>query len=228
MGILFLTRNETDFTGRVISFSSFIISLFFVFFLFANSDSLLQKILPKSNKWKDFIRHKVIYKTSMGIFFLGLILITIELLYFERVLRPGDFWKIYYPIGVILALVLIYTFPFISIKIYDSYERRFSIFWGILIGFPLLVVALSNMANRGLCSDFNIVKKFEVIDQKVRNKRKPSRDKYQLTIAIDQKKTKDLIVEAELYEVTKIGDKVTLVMNDGFLGFYIIQEVSKH
>jgi hypothetical protein len=226
-GIILLTMTSNSLLHRSLSFIGLLTVFYFFISLFINSDSLLQRILPVKNVQNDVLNKESVYKASTAILLLGLILLMVEILRFERVLRPGDFWKTYYALGILISLVLVYLLPHLSANLYSTYKRRYSIFWGILIGMPFIIVSMSSMVNRNFSSTKLYSKEFRVTDQKIKKKRKSNKLKYEITISLEENKSKDLMVKQSLYETVKIGDKLVLTLKDGCLGFELIEEIKK-
>lgn len=219
-----LTMNSASLVGRIVSFVGLIITIRFLIKLFNTSDVILQRLLPNNNR-VNLINKKHVYYLSTAIFFTGLVLMIFELLRFERVLRPGDFWKIYYSLGVVMALLAVYSLPIISSDLYSTGKRRFSITWGVLIGLPFIVLSLASMTNRIWSSDNLWTEHFVVIERDVIKKRKSKKLQYQLTIPINEEQSKDLVVDETIYNSASIGDTITLVMKNGLLNFEIIEEI---
>lgn len=224
VGLIVLTMDSSSLIGRVVSFAGLLIAIRFLVQLFNSSDALLQRILPNKNR-VNLIDKKLIYYLSTSILFIGLVLLIIELLQFERVLRPGDFWKIYYFFGIVLALLTVYSLPIISSDLYATGKRRFSITWGILIGLPFIVLSIASMTNRIWSSSNLRTKQYVVVDRDAIKTRRSKSLNYQLTIPIDKDHSKDLVVDEILYQSTSIGDSITLVLKNGLLNFEIIQEI---
>jgi len=224
VGLIILTMNSASLVNRIVSFVGLLIAIRFLIKLFNTSDVLLPRILPNKNR-VNLIDKKHIYCLSTAILFTGLIFLIFEILRFEKVLRPGDFWKTYYSLGVVMALLTVYSLPIISFDLYSTGKRRFSITWGVLIGLPFIVLSIASMTNRIWSSDNLWTENFVVVERDAIKKRKSNKLQYQLTIPINKEQSKDLVVEEILFNNTSIGDSITLVLKNGLLNFEIIEEI---
>jgi hypothetical protein len=182
-------------------------------------------MLPHKNR-KDKIPHTAVYRLSTLIFFAGLVLLISEILEFETVLRPGDFWRIYYSLGLLISIGLVFVLPLVSKDLYASGKRRFSIFWGMLLGMPFIILSFSSKVNRWMASENNYMETFSVLEKSTDEIRNTNRFEYYLTISTGEDATKDLLVEQSIYETALIGSSVTLELKEGYLGFKIIEEIT--
>ena len=231
VGMIAFNYDNDSLFGRLLALIGLGLVIKGLIALFKKSDALLTRWLPKGDSGKALISHKFIYYLATVTFPLGLVAILIEMLRFERMLRPGDFWTTFFAIGALISLILIILAAYVSRGVYDDSKRRFSIFWGFFIGLPLIIIALASFTNRVLRDVETIeTQQFQIIEKRhtgeySKKKKKEKKEKFQIIFKTSEDSQKRLEVKEDFYNELTEGGVINVEMTNGWLGFELIEEV---
>lgn len=222
--IIIFANNKGIF--RLVPLPFFLIGIYQLIQIITRSQVIIDNFFPPKTLHEKTTKpfDKFVYYFATTLFFVGLISQIFEIRNFDNTINGAKlFWTAGF-VGVILAIVLTGIFKIWFPSIYYESKRRYTVHFGIFLGFFLLIPAVVGFINHHYADDNKICKKYEIKRKGIGGSRSKE---YFIHLIIDNKKEERFSIGKTRYENFSEGEEIELCMIKGRFGFDYVTEFNK-
>ncbi|MBL7998919.1 MAG: hypothetical protein JNL32_09820 [Candidatus Kapabacteria bacterium] len=169
--------------------------------------------------FKNLSFEKFIYYFSLGLYFLGNILIIFEIDIIDNTVHGTElFWQSAF-VGLAIATVITVILKLIKPSVYEN--KASSVHFGFYLGFCLLIPTMASFVNHTYADiDLN----YRAYD--INSKGTDSRNRnFWLHLKLDDNSEEQFVVKRNLYNKVSGGDQIILCLRKGRLGYYVVEDL---
>lgn len=222
--ILIFANNKDEF--RLVPLPFFLFGMYQLILIVGQSQLIVDDFFPpktydeKTTKLID----KFIYYFSMTLFFGGLVFEIFEIRVIDNTINGTTFfWKSAF-IGLAIAALLTIILKLTNSSVYDESSRRYSVHFGLFIGFFLFVPAIASYINHTYSENNENCKAYEIVRKSTGGKRNKSS---WLFLKIDYNSEERFDVSRSFYDKVSEGGQVKLCTKKGKLGYEVVESFKR-
>ena len=177
-------------------------------------------VFEKKTKYFD----KFLYYFASTLFFVGLILLTFEIRYFDNTINGLRLFWIGGFVGIGLAIISTIMLKLFQPSVYDESKRRYTVHFGLFIGFFLLTAALTGFINHHYADPINFCKKYQLKSKSINSGKSTE---YFFFLTMDGNNEERFSVGKNRYNHFEEGEQIELCMLKGKFGFDYVTDFKK-
>jgi hypothetical protein len=167
---------------------------------------------------------KFIYYFANTLFFIGLITIIFEIRNFDNTVNGTKlFWTAGF-CGIVFAILITFMLKLFQPSVYYESKRRYTVYFGLFIGFFLLATSLAGFVNHHFAEQSTYCKKYVIKRKGISGSRSKE---FFLFLIIDQNNEERFSVGKTLYNNFEEGEQIELCMLKGKFGFDYVTKFNK-
>lgn len=218
--ILIFADNKDEF--RLVPLPFFLFGMNQLILIVGQSKLIVDDFFPpKTHKEKTTkLIDKFIYCFSMTLFFSGLVFEIFEIGVIDNTINGTTFfWKSAF-IGIAIASLLTIILKLTNSSVYDESSRRYSVHFGLFIGFFLFIPAIASYINHTYADNIENCKTFDIVRKSTGGKRNKSS---WLFLKIGDNSEERFEVSRSFYDKVNEGGQVQLCTIKGKLGYEVVE-----
>lgn len=208
---------------RFIGLAGFVFSMCQLILIIGMSQIIVDDFFPPKTYYEKTTKRidKFIYYFAMTLFFGGLVFEIFEISVIDNTINGATFfWKSAF-IGVAIASLITIILKLTNSSVYDESSRRYSVHFGLFIGFFLFIPAIASYINHTYAENNINCKTYEIVRKSTGGKRNKSS---WLFLKLDNKSEERFDVSRVFYDKVSEGGQVQLCTKKGKLGYDFVEK----
>ena len=207
---------------RFIGLAGFIFGMYQLIMIITMSQLIVDDFFPpktsSESKTKPF--DNFVYRFATGFFFVGLVFEIFEIRRMDNTIGGTKFFWTYALVGVLIAAVVTAILKLKSPSVYYESSRRFTVHFGLFLGFFLIVPATASFINHYFSDSTIDCKQYKIVRKSTGGKRDESSWLFLKINGHDER----FDVSRNLWNSVNEGGLVVLCTQKGQLGYDFVEQ----
>lgn len=222
--IIIFAENKDEF--RLVPLPFFLFGMYQLILIVGQSQFIIDDFFPPKSYHEKTTKSfdKFIYYFATTLFFIGLITLIFEIRNYDNTINGTKlFWTAGF-VGVVIAIIITFILKFFQPSVYYESKRRYTVCFGLFIGFFLLATAIAGFVNHHFADQSISCKSYTIIRKSTSGSRSKE---YFLFLIINNNNEERFSVGKTRYNNFEEGEQIELCMLKGKLGFDYVTEFNK-
>lgn len=217
-----------DYKGsfRLVPLPFFLFGMYQLIQIIGLSQLIIDDFFPPKTQYENKVKpfDKFVYYFSSTLFFVGLISLIFEIRNFDNTINGIKlFWTSGF-VGVLFAILLTFVLKIKFPSVYFESKRRYTVHFGLFIGFFLLSTAVTSFINHYFSDNLKTCKNY-VINRKGKSGGRST--EYFIYLTFENVGEERFSIGEKRYEQFEEGEEIEICKIKGKLGFEYVTEFKK-